>query len=575
VIELPALDDRTYDDFVADARALIPTLAPGWTDHNASDPGIVLVELFAWLAEMVLYRIDRVPETSYRTFLELLRGPRADTADPLDSLPVETLAIDDAIRRTVVALRTRERAITPDDFEYIALERWPTIAGTAALGAAGIVRRARCIGDQSPATLAQRWKTPAIAAPGHYTLIVVPQSPLAVAADVPAFAPARGTVLELDGATGYVDCGADAQLSILGALTLSAWIFPRSLARGRQGIVAKSEYALILETNGALTFQQAGGTDGGTSAAGVVAEARWSHVAAVRAGDGKAVSLYVDAKLVCSVPLGQAVAATTSPVQIGRTPGGMFFDGFLRDVEIWAAERDATQLGGDRRVPPPRADDYAGAPPPRPALAGAWAFAAPAAVEPDCATLSTATGAARTRDGVLNGGAAYRPIARPLAPSSTLLQGLQKLLDEWRLLTTHADIVGYTPLHVTVTASLYLRADADLAAVPAAAVAALAAYLDPLTGGQGAGWPFGRAIYAFDVQAVLDGVPGVDFVKDIVVSLSDPAQAAALVAGQRPPNPCDEAGAPIGVALQPDELPSFEGATLALYQRLGTTWQKT
>src|SRR5262249_12635681 len=65
MIELPDLDDRTFDDLVADARARIPSLAPAWTDHNPSDPGIVLLELFAWLAEIVLYRLDRVPDRSY------------------------------------------------------------------------------------------------------------------------------------------------------------------------------------------------------------------------------------------------------------------------------------------------------------------------------------------------------------------------------------------------------------------------------------------------------------------------------------------------------------------------------
>jgi len=67
--DLPTLDDRTLADFVNDARAMIPSLAPAWTDHNPTDPGIVLIEMLAWLAEIVLYRIDRVPDRSYLTFL--------------------------------------------------------------------------------------------------------------------------------------------------------------------------------------------------------------------------------------------------------------------------------------------------------------------------------------------------------------------------------------------------------------------------------------------------------------------------------------------------------------------------
>ena len=46
-MSLPQLDDRSYDDLIAEARALIPAFAPEWTDHNPSDPGIALLELFA------------------------------------------------------------------------------------------------------------------------------------------------------------------------------------------------------------------------------------------------------------------------------------------------------------------------------------------------------------------------------------------------------------------------------------------------------------------------------------------------------------------------------------------------
>ena len=33
-IPLPNLDDRTYADLTDEARALIPRLLRGWTDHN-------------------------------------------------------------------------------------------------------------------------------------------------------------------------------------------------------------------------------------------------------------------------------------------------------------------------------------------------------------------------------------------------------------------------------------------------------------------------------------------------------------------------------------------------------------
>jgi len=66
------LDDRTFDDIVDEAIRLIPRYCPEWTNHNPSDPGITLIELFAWMTEMVLYRLNQVPEKIYLSLLELM-----------------------------------------------------------------------------------------------------------------------------------------------------------------------------------------------------------------------------------------------------------------------------------------------------------------------------------------------------------------------------------------------------------------------------------------------------------------------------------------------------------------------
>ena len=71
----PRLDDRAFDDLRAELVRRIPTHAPEWTDHNASDPGIALVELFAALGDNLLYRLNRVPEAARLEFLRLLAIP--------------------------------------------------------------------------------------------------------------------------------------------------------------------------------------------------------------------------------------------------------------------------------------------------------------------------------------------------------------------------------------------------------------------------------------------------------------------------------------------------------------------
>ena len=75
--DLIRLDDLTLPQLLREARALIPTLDPGWTDHNPSDPGIALIELLAWLTELTAYRLDQLSEESRRVFLGLLAGAEA------------------------------------------------------------------------------------------------------------------------------------------------------------------------------------------------------------------------------------------------------------------------------------------------------------------------------------------------------------------------------------------------------------------------------------------------------------------------------------------------------------------
>jgi predicted phage baseplate assembly protein len=69
----PNLDDLRFQrDLVDEARRRIIQYCPEWTDYNVSDPGITLIELFAWMTEMIVYRLNQVPEKNYIKFLELL-----------------------------------------------------------------------------------------------------------------------------------------------------------------------------------------------------------------------------------------------------------------------------------------------------------------------------------------------------------------------------------------------------------------------------------------------------------------------------------------------------------------------
>lgn len=68
----PKLDDRHFQDLVDEAKKRIPHYCKEWTDHNVSDPGVTLIELFAWMTDILLYRLNQVPDLHYVRFMEMM-----------------------------------------------------------------------------------------------------------------------------------------------------------------------------------------------------------------------------------------------------------------------------------------------------------------------------------------------------------------------------------------------------------------------------------------------------------------------------------------------------------------------
>jgi hypothetical protein len=68
----PSLDDYDFQKIVDEAKRLIPRYCPEWTDHNVSDPGVALIELFAWMTDLLIYRVNQTPDRMYLKFLELI-----------------------------------------------------------------------------------------------------------------------------------------------------------------------------------------------------------------------------------------------------------------------------------------------------------------------------------------------------------------------------------------------------------------------------------------------------------------------------------------------------------------------
>ncbi|MFC1960319.1 putative baseplate assembly protein [Chloroflexota bacterium] len=80
-LETPRLDDRAFRDIVEEALERIPHMTQEWTAISPSDPGLTIIELFAWMTDIILYRLNRVPEKHFVKFMELL-GMQLQEATP-------------------------------------------------------------------------------------------------------------------------------------------------------------------------------------------------------------------------------------------------------------------------------------------------------------------------------------------------------------------------------------------------------------------------------------------------------------------------------------------------------------
>jgi hypothetical protein len=161
-IVTPNLDDRTYQDLVQEGIALIPRYSREWTNHNASDPGITLLEVFAYVTEIFLYRINLVSDAHRTKFLKLLTGggpPEQNHA-----------ALEAALRQASLEMRRPTRAVTSADFEAIAYQAVQDEPPDQQ------VRRVKCLarrnlGERSSAEEAHRDQ------PGHFTVVFVCTDP--------------------------------------------------------------------------------------------------------------------------------------------------------------------------------------------------------------------------------------------------------------------------------------------------------------------------------------------------------------------------------------------------------------
>jgi predicted phage baseplate assembly protein len=135
----PNLDDRRFQDLVDDAKRMVMRRCPEWTDHNVSDPGVTLIETFAFMTDQLLFRLNQVPDRLYVKFLDMI-GLRLIPATPAQvpvtfwlsapaitsvGIPMGTsvATIRTEVDESIVFSTTRDLAITPCSLRAVAT--WP------------------------------------------------------------------------------------------------------------------------------------------------------------------------------------------------------------------------------------------------------------------------------------------------------------------------------------------------------------------------------------------------------------------------------------------------------------------
>ena len=82
------MNEKQWTMLAKDVRRAFARVAPSWTDHEAHDPGITVLEAMAWAIEELAYRQGRLDEPGRRLARRIAAGaaklavPAADDCEP-------------------------------------------------------------------------------------------------------------------------------------------------------------------------------------------------------------------------------------------------------------------------------------------------------------------------------------------------------------------------------------------------------------------------------------------------------------------------------------------------------------
>ncbi|MFA6282856.1 MAG: hypothetical protein WC633_01850 [Desulfurivibrionaceae bacterium] len=486
-LPIPNIDDRKFDDLMAEAISLIPRYNREWTNFNPSDPGIALLEIFAWVSESFIYRADKIPAATYWQFLELIGiGRKEETAFQADLAAGDLLVAGGEI--AVVAAVATEAELTLHRALEMDIERPARYAGLHPVACPEPVNLAGLIISNVEAAFA------ATLQPGH--LLIVDGKELAVVEEISS-GPAGTIGL-------YFPVLADVSPTVSIAAVPAARGTGRVRVRGRHIIGEGTRFSDLAP--GDL----------------IVAGGRVRVVADIKNDLALTVHLHFDEDQHDAVDFHTVRPMTLSGTVMSASTRVL---GNMEDEDLEAAMLRAVRYvtGRYRAV---TSEDYE-------ALAGEI-LSGLLGTEAACRTVCLnnrnfewgGIGAERpghvtimlivktTGGGYLQKGSAATGGPEP----GRILEAVETGLARRRILTTKIHAVFPRFRSVKVAASLQLVKGAVEKVVRAEAEKRLQEFFDPIGGGpDGLGWPLGRNFYRSEVYQVFEGVSGVDHVLEATI----------------------------------------------------------
>jgi hypothetical protein len=509
----PNLDDRTFEQLVEGARKVITSSAPEWNDLSEGDPGIALMEAFAYLADATIYRLNRVPDKLFVEFLRLigvrLQPPSAAiamlrfTRDP--SAPAARIEIP---RGTRVTLGEAAGEGEPPVFATLELARLePTAASVDVRAIHADLIEGELLGTaDGQAGLSFSVRRPPIIAPSGDPLDLL----VGVEAD-PGEIRETETAIEFDGRSYLVWREVD-DFSELGPED-TVYIADRA-----EGTILLAPAARVLLPDGSFR-------DDTRALAAVPRSGRqvraWYRRGGGQSGNVAASSLTALRDAIPALNVTNLAPATggreAEPLANALVRGPQDLHSLSRAVTARDFQLVAQRSSGSIA----RAHAFT--------QAALWQYATPGTVElvlvpalPDPALASGVTAEQ------LHG----------LETQDALTQ-VQRAIDERRPLGTSCLVNWANYKTVRVKATIVVQREEDVAGVRQRVDERLHLSVNPLpTDRSAGGWPFGQALYASNIYKIVLSEPGVRYARGVRIHVDEvPDQkVAALEADAFQPN---------------------------------------